>query len=578
MHIDALVVAAIVAELQILVGGKIQQVVLPNPDSVGFEVYADGQRHQLLLSANPKFARLHTVPTKLTRDPNADSPLLLLLRKYVRGGRITKIESAPLERVISLSIAKMPIPRKELEPDEDDDDEVMLTPRYSELVLEIIGHSSNLILVDDNGLVLESIRHYNPQRSQRPIMPRSMYEGPPSQGKNDPRTATAAAIAALGGDLAKALVTEYSGVSPQTGREIAWRATGATSVEISPALDFESIANQLRELTSLATIEPTLARNAEGKPIGIAAFGLQHQAHSEAYPSMNEALATAFAELDQVTAHAQRRDALLERVAEAQRRAKTKADQLRTQLARVEQLEQLRWEGEMIFGYIYAIKPGQSELLLDQGVITLDPKLSAVENAQARFREYDKAKGALEDVPQLLEQTEAQAEYLQQTNDLLSLAESFAEIEQFERELIAGGWLRQTIGKAKSKPNSSVGRGPLRVISPDGWTIFVGRSADQNDEVTFKLGQPEDYWLHARERTGGHVIIRMQAATVPPRTLEQAAQLAAYYSSARNDGAVEVDISLRKHVRKIKGGPPGLVRYTAERTLRVEPKKEQKKA
>lgn len=170
MHIDALVVAAIVAELQILVGGKIQQVVLPNPDSVGFEVYADGQRHQLLLSANPKFARMHTTPTKLTRDPNADSPLLLLLRKYVRGGRITKIESAPLERVISLSIAKMPIPRKELEPDDDDDDEVMLTPRYSELVLEIIGHSSNIILVDDNGLVLESIRHYNPQRSQRPIM------------------------------------------------------------------------------------------------------------------------------------------------------------------------------------------------------------------------------------------------------------------------------------------------------------------------------------------------------------------------------------------------------------------------
>ena len=577
MHIDALVVAAIVAELQILVGGKIQQVVLPNPDSVGFEVYADGQRHQLLLSAHAKFARMHTTPTKLTRDPNADSPLLLLLRKYVRGGRITKIESAPLERVISLSIAKMPIPRKELEPDDDDDDEVMLTPRYSELVLEIIGHSSNIILVDDNGLVLESIRHYNPQRSQRPIMPRSMYEAPPSQGKSDPRQATAAQIAALGGDLAKALVTEYSGISPQTGREIAWRAVGATSIEITPELDFEQIAQLLRQLTSITSIEPTLARNADGTPIGIAAFHLQHQAHTEPFPSMNEALATAFAELDQVTAHAQRREALLERVADAQRRVKTKTDQLRTQLARVEQLERLRWEGEMIFGYIYAIKPGQSELLLDQGIITLDPTLSAVENAQAKFREYDKAKGALEDVPQLLEQTEAQAEYLQQTNDLLSLAESFAEIEQFERELIAGGWLRQTIGKAKSKPNSSVGRGPLRVISPDGWTIFVGRTADQNDEVTFKLGQPEDYWLHARERTGGHVIIRMQAANVPPRTLEQAAQLAAYYSSARNDGAVEVDIALRKHVRKIKGGPPGLVRYTAEQTLRVEPKKEPKR-
>jgi len=274
-----------------------------------------------------------------------------------------------------------------------------------------------------------------------------------------------------------------------------------------------------------------------------------------------------------VTAHAQTRDALADQVEELHRRAATKVDQLRTQLARADQLERLRWEGEMIFGYLHTLKPGQEELLLDTAVIALDPKLSGVENAQVRFREYDKAKGALEDVPRLLVQAEAQTAYLRETIDLLRLAESYAEIEQFQRELSDQGLLKKPSAKHKAKAGgkSTVRRGPMRLQSADGLTIYVGRSAAQNDEVTFKIGQPNDYWLHVRGRTGGHVVIRMQGDDLPPATLERAAQLAAYYSSARNDGVVEVDLARRKHVRRVKDGPPGLVRYEAERTVRVAP-------
>ena len=572
MYVDAVVVGAVVAELQSLVGGRIQQIVMPSADSVGLEVYAHGVRHQLLLSAHPAHARIHLTPTRLTRAPGADLPLLLLLRKYVRGGRITRLECPPLERVVTLSITKLPAHRNQDE--EAEDDEPVAEPTHTELIVEILGRSANIVLLNDSGVVLESVRHFTPQHSQRPIQPRHIYEAPPRVDKADPRSASPEQIAGLGGEsLARALVAAFRGVSPQTAREVAWRAAGASDSPLAADLDAERVAAALRELTTGAEQRPCLARDADGLPIAVAPFWLHQHATVEEQPDLNTSLAVAFAEVDRVTAHAQTRAALATRVEELHRRARTKVDQLRTQLARGEQLERLRWEGEMIFGYIHTIKPGQDELLLDSGVIALDPKLSAVENAQVRFREYEKAKGAMEDVPRLLAQAEAAAEHLHETIGLLKLAESFDEIAQFERELVEAGLLKAGTAKTKNRTQSGVRRGPLRVASPDGWTIYVGRSAAQNDEVTFKIAQPNDYWLHVRGQTGGHIVVRMQADELPPATLERAAQLAAYYSAAREDGVAEVDLARRKNVRRVKDGPPGLVRYVAEQTVRVKPVK-----
>lgn len=579
MYIDALVIGAVVAEWQAsLVGGRIQQVVMPTAESIGLEVYAHGQRHQVLLSAHPAHARLHLAPARLTRGVATESPLFLLLRKYVRGGRITKIECPPLERVVAFSITKMPAPRNQAAEGEENDsepDEPLLEPLHSELIVEIIGRSSNIVLVDDDNLILDSVRRYTAGRSQRPIQPRHVYEAPHSQDKRDPRQATAEGIAGLeGATLAKALVEAYRGISPQTGREVAFRAAGDTNAPPGPGLDAEAAAAALRLLTSGGEQRPSLARDEAGQPLAVAPFWLSQFARVEEQPSVNAALAAAWGAIEQVTSHAQSRDALLAQVRELGRRAATKADQLRTQLARAEQLERLRWEGEMIFAYLHDWQPGQSELAVEEGrVIALDPKLTAVENAQRRFREYDKAKGALEGVPELLARAETEAAYLSETASLLGLAEGFEEIAQFERELTEQGLIKapQRKGKAKGKPGGAARKGPLKVLSPDGWTIYVGRSATQNDEVTFKIGQPGDYWLHARQRPGGHVIIRMQGDAPPPATLERAAQLAAYYSTGRQDQAVEVDMARRKIVRRIKGGPPGLVSYEPELTVRVAP-------
>lgn len=564
MIVDALVVGQIVSELQaILVNGRIQQVVQPTPESLGLEVYAGGRRYNLLLSASATHARLHLVPNRLTRGPGADSPLLLLLRKYVRSGRITAIDCPPLERFVTLSITRFPQPRNP-----DDEDEPLDEPFHSKLVLEVLGRSSNLILLNDSGLILESVRKFDPQRSERPIMPRTLYSYPPQQAKRDPHNATADGIRSLEGpNLARAIVAAYRGISPQTGREVAMRSVGDPQAPLEGIIDPERVATALRELVAGADQRPCIARDASGMPMAVAPHWLEQYPHVSAQPSMSEAVASAFAELDRQTGHSQLRDTLVQRLADWTQRAQTRADQLRLQLERAEALDQLRWEGEMIYAYLHTISPRQTELLLDTSVIVLDPKLSGVENAQRRFREYDKAKSAVAGVPQLVDEAERLVEYGNEMIALLRLADSHEEIMAFERELSEQGVFKAAVGKKTPARRS----GPTRIISPDGWIIYAGRSAAQNEQVTFELGRPDDIWLHVRGRPGGHVIIRMQGTTAPPATLERAAQLAAFYSSGRNDGAVEVDLAHRKHVRKIRGGPPGLVRVTAEQSLRVAP-------
>src|SRR3712207_4871968 len=159
----------------------------------------------------------------------------------------------------------------------------------------------------------------------------------------------------------------------------------------------------------------------------------------------------------------------------------------------------------MIFGFLHALEPGQTELQVEDDVIRLDPDKTPIENAQARFRDYDKAKAALAGVPERLEATDAQLQYLDETLVLLELADSYEAIAGIEREVEEQGLLRPQPGKRT--PRGPRGA-PLRLRSSDGIPISIGLSAGQNNEVTFRLARPDDLWLHVREAPGAHEIGR----------------------------------------------------------------------
>ncbi|HEX6292201.1 MAG TPA: NFACT RNA binding domain-containing protein [Herpetosiphonaceae bacterium] len=572
MNYDALTVKAVADELRsTIVGGRIQRVVLPTPLSIGLEVYHAGQRYQLLASANPTSARAHLLSARPTRGIERETPLLLLLRKYVRNGFIAAVEQPDLERILVLSIIKHPSPRKD-ERDEDaigDEDDDVDDEQRCELILEIMGQRSNIILVDDDNLILDAVKRIPSEGTRRTIMPREVYIAPPRPHRRDPRTITAAGVAALldgtETDLGKALTAAYGGVSPQQAREAIMRATGQPGVALDPTLPFAAIADALRALWT-ESFQPSLAYQG-ARPIAFAPYRMTQFEDVRAVASISAALDTFYAEAEQITAHAQRRDALVQRLLDVRERQQRQRDALGRELERANALERLRWEGEMIFGYLHTVEPGQTELRVEGRAIKLDPGKTPVENAQARFREYDKAKGALAGVPERLGATDAQLAYLDETLTLLKLADSYEAIAGIEREVYEQGVLKPPSGKAQARgPRSR----PLRLRSSDGLTIYVGRSAGQNEEVTFRLARPDDRWFHVREIPGAHVIV--QAEDEPPaRTIEEAAGLAAYFSAARESTSVEVVMTQRRHVRKVAGGPPGLVSYRNEQTVRAAP-------
>jgi predicted ribosome quality control (RQC) complex YloA/Tae2 family protein len=234
--------------------------------------------------------------------------------------------------------------------------------------------------------------------------------------------------------------------------------------------------------------------------------------------------------------------------------------------------ERLRTAGELVLAYQYAVTPKQTalEVLLDEGqppvVIALDPTLTPVENAQRYFEKYQKAKRALEDVPNLIEKAQAELATLEQLGVDLELATNWPEIDEVVHTLQGMGVWR---GKAPSRSGGGKSA-PLRLVTGEGIVIWVGRNSRQNEQVTFEKGGPLDLWLHARGVPGAHVIIK--DAAPPEHVIEQAAALAAYYSAQRQNTRVEVDVTERRHVRKIKGAGQGMVTYRNERTLAVAPR------
>lgn len=565
MYVDALTLSAVVAELRdAVMGGRIQRIVQANTHTFGLEIYA-GQRVTLLLSAHPQQGRVHLSAAKVTRGGESDSPLGLLLRKYAKNGFITTIRQPPLERVVALSITKYPGPRNL----DNDAAEEVTEERRTELIVEVMGGRSNIILVDEQGMILDALKRVGGDQ-RRPIVPHVMYTPPsPAPGvRRDPRTTTTQElrklIAGPEADVVKTLVGGYVGVSPLVAREALFRAAGRISASWSPDLPVDQIAEELRGLYN-EVYQPSLARE-EGRPIAFAPYHLRQYPQVEQYESVSEAMETYFAVTDTLTAHAARKVALTARLNDVRTRWLRQKEALARELERAQAIDRLRWEGEMIYGFLHAIEPGQTRLEVEGQIISLDPSKTPVENAQQRFRSYDKAKGAIADVPERLAAAEAQVAYLDETLALFELVEGFDAIAAFERELIDQGVLRLEGGRQARGPRSQ----PLRVTSSEGTPIFVGRSAGQNEEVTWKLARPQDVWLHARGVPGAHVVIRTDGP-IGDQTLVEAAGLALYFSKARMESAADVTVCHRRDLRKVPGGPPGLVTVRNERTLRTRP-------
>ena len=609
---DVLTIAAVTDELAATIGnGRVQRIGLLDPRTIGAEIYADSRRHYLIASANDRYPRLRLAPEMPSLDSALVTPFSLLLRKYVRGGIILGIDQPPLERLVRFSIASRfpPLTHRQVAPDtggapsedseaiEDPDEDVAANDeplRQVTLYVELMGRRSNLILVDNDGLIMESAKRVGAAMSRvRQILPRLPYLPPPPLDRPDPRSTSPGEVVAVleradpTDDLARTIVGGWRGVSPVMAREIVFRATGrsdAAAAAVDPGALTDAMHEVLAPLRTTSWRPCVYRQRGEDGPSAIVAFAPVPMTHlAAAYDEAPvESISTGLTLAEHAVAddrmgpvrHAQRRRRLLDAVSAAREKAQRRLAALAGESVRAAEADRLRQRGELIYAYVWHIAPGQRELVVDGDTIPLDPTLSASENAQSYFERYRKAQSAEAQIPGLVEESRTEIAYLDQLATLIAQAPGFSELEALAAELA-------DLDTPPTDPRPRRTRAPRRpqaLVDNAGNSVYVGRSGPQNDLVTFDIADPDDTWLHARGVGGSHVVIRWRTPGTAenPETVAAAAALAAWYSAARESGAAEVDVAPRRHVRKIKGARPGMVTYRNERTIRVEPAPEEK--
>jgi len=565
MYFDYFTAAALVDELNAaLAGGRVQDVLQIDDLALGLEVYAQQQRHYLYLSADPEQPRVHLASGKLRRGSPNPSPLALLLTRYVEGGKLLAVRQPPWERILIFDL--------------------LHGEGEFSLIVEPIERRANILLVE-GGTIRECIRRVKADENRvRLLLPGQPYHPPPPQEKLPPAAVSPRDIETLlyaEGKAAAALTRGVQGISPLLAREIVFQAFGKTD---TPAQDADPTALYAAfRLVMLPLIDHqwqpgyTNETDEDGETFAnaFAVFPLMHLPDWTPAESVSAALEAYYGELAGEKAYESAKRPIRRQLKNAKKKAGSKLYSLRQQERDDREMERLRQSGELLLTYQFQIKKGQTEFTAVYDLegeplkVKLDPLLTAVENAQHYFEKYEKGKRSRHALPELVEAAANEVAYLEQLEVDLSIAANWQEIGEVQEALIAAGYWqgakrRQTTGKSS----------PLKLTWQDGTVLWVGRNSAQNEEVTFKKGAPDDIWVHAREVPGAHVIIKSGGNPPSPALLEYAGGVALYFSALRNAPSGELYVTERKHLRKIKGGKPGMVLVTKETypSLRATPR------
>lgn len=578
MALDGITTSAIVSELKpALVGGRIDKIHQPVADEIRMTIRGLGSgAKKIIISANSAHPRIHL--TESTRENPMTAPLFcMVMRKHIAGGKIVDICQPNFERIIILRVESA---------------NEMGDITTKNLILEIMGKHSNLILTDENGKILDSIKRVTHEKSSvREVLPGKEYVFPPSQDKKNPLEAERGDFLFSlhlqeGRKLQEFIYQTYTGISPIMAGEICSRADldssnscQETTIEEGEKL-YDAFDKTMAEIKS-ATYQPAIYYQKENNRIVDFAVlemtqfsGLQKRS----FDSVSALLESFYQERDNA-AHIRQKAHDMRRLvmSNIERCVKKKEIQLKTR-RETKGMDQWKKKGELLTANIYAVPQGVTtfktidyyESDMPEIEIAIDPAKTPAENAQKYFSKYNKAKRTLAALEIQEKQNEEELVYLESVLNALENAKDDADLSEIRTELAESGFIRRQVQKkGAQKPKKSK---PLHYVSSDGYDIFVGKSNLQNDELTLRMAEPTDIWMHTKDIPGSHVIIRTNGQKeLPEATMEEAANLAAFYSKAKNSSMVPVDYTQRKNIKKPNGAKPGMVIYLTNRTIYITP-------
>ncbi len=570
MPFDGLTLGLVARELdRALAGGRINKIIQPERDEIILTIRSGGENRQLLLSATANCARAHLTTTR-KNNPLEPPALCMLMRKHITGGRVCGVRALECDRILEIEI--------------EHHDELGDTAR-KRIICEFMGKHSNLIFVGGDGRIIDSARRVNEQISSvREVLPGLRYEMPPAHGKLPYDSVTPEALYGamkdMNGPLHRLIAQCVSGMSSQTARELAFRATGsedAHSDEIDLRAACQSVADSLSAIPE--HIAPAILFNADGAPVDVVAFPYLSRAslQAEAYGTISEAMDAFYRTRDRAERIKQKSAALHRALKKNIERCERKLALQNEALLGSQRMEEYRLKGELLTANLHLAQKGAKSVEVpnyyEEGMpmlkVELDERLSPGQNAQRYFKLYQKARNAQTLAAEQIEKTSAELDYLEGQLDNLEKCQEESELFELRAELERFGYVRANRSRRQMKqlPPSK----PMRFTAPSGRTILVGKNNLQNDKLT-GTAQPNEVWLHAKDMPGSHVII--VGDDPDEETIVYAARLAALYSKGRGSSRVPVDYTLRRHVKKPGGARPGFVIYTNQHTLYVQPAEE----
>lgn len=571
MSMDGLSLYSAMNELnKRLAGGKIDKIQQTDKEELLLMVRSLGQTYRLLINASAADNRVQL--TELKKQAPSEAPMFcMLLRKRIAGGKIVRFEQERLDRVLKISIETY-----------NDLGDLSVFALYCELM----GKHSNIILVNEKGVIVDAIKHVGlGMSSVRFVMPGLEYSAPPAQDKQDPSKASAddfsMAMCMVGMSIAKALSNAFFGLSPAVAAQLVARYTDKTECTQLSEAEREELAERL------AAFYADMAHGKEKASAVLNAFGETEAVYPFAiagggiklYDSIGEALDSLYINSDRrewAKRHgASARKVLQNNIERCEKKLALYADALNSG----EQMEKCRLYGELLTANLHSLKSGTDTAAVDNYyadpveriAIPLDRQLTPGENAQRYYKKYQKLKAARDMAIVQREQTLSELNYLEGQLDNLTKCTAENELSELIEELKDQGYIkRDKGGKKKMKLAASK---PMHFVSSTGADIYVGKNNRQNDELTLRFASPNDIWMHTKNIPGSHVIVK-GASEQDTATMTEAALLAAYYSRARGSENVAVDYTTRKYVKKPAGAKPGMVIYTTNKTAYVTPSEE----
>ena len=572
MPLDGLTLHFLKAELSsVLIGSRVDKIYQPSRDELVFLLRTREGSVRLLVSASANCPRLHL--TKYAPENPAQPPMLcMLLRKNLGGAAITNIRQQGLDRIVFVDFTGT----------NEIGDKTSFT-----LAVEIMAKHSNIILINENGIVTDSVKRIDmTQSSVRQILPGTIYQLPPPQNKlnlleTDAATVCGRVLSFGGKRLSGALLETVEGMSPLVAREIAF-AVSPDDEQVENLT--ESVKNNL--ISRLENLKKTLEENTATPFIlkkdggnlfdfsftDITQYGFSVE--SVKMNSFSEMLDEFYYEKDLRERTRQRSSSLLKLLGNSVSRLSRKIETQKAELKECENKDEIRKCGELILANQYSLSKGVPfydilNYYTGENIrIKADPALSPGANAQKYFKEYRKLKTAEQLLGGLIENGEQELVYLESVIDSIERAEGFTELGEIRAELYDSGYLKKAKQEKGKRPKPMP---PLEYISDDGYRILVGRNNIQNDALTFKTARKDDSWFHASKMPGSHVVVCGEGEIIPETTVRQAAALAAYHSSGRFSSRVPVDYTEVRELKKPAGAKPGKVIYHTYNTMWAVP-------